>query len=257
MVTQAELQAAIHEKVGAVSTLFVSDVSGGCGQAYEVVIVSDQFEGMPMLKRHRLVNDRLKHEIAAMHAFSQKTYTTRQFEELRAKYAAPAPDVSVPPSPQSTPPRRPAGSRSPAPASIHVPAERDPRAVPELTLTPVTASSGVFKGPDAHESWSPVDTESAAPSFELRSVSRLYHETISSPRFWVALRDTLPRELMHAPTPVLDDASATQSPRSRRPRGEPEAELLFEDFLLSQKQYLSASDVARIRDETGMLGMAG
>ena len=68
----------------------------------------------------------------------------------------------------------------------------------------------------------------------------------------VATRSKRPR-----PKASIDDASATQSPRSRRPRGEPEAELLFEDFLLSQKQYLSASDVARIRDETGMLGMAG
>lgn len=34
-------------------------------------------------------------------------------------------------------------------------------------------------------------------------------------------------------------------------------ERIFEDFFLSQKHHLTASDVARVRDATGMFGMAG
>ena len=102
MVSQTELEHAIHEKVGQIDTLFVSDVSGGCGQAYDIVIVSDQFDGKSTLQRHRLVNDRLKNEIASMHAFSQKTYTTKQFGELKSKYSQQPPTSSSSPSLTST-----------------------------------------------------------------------------------------------------------------------------------------------------------
>jgi len=35
----------------------VKDVSDGCGYKFEVVVVSSQFEGKPLLQRHRLVNE--------------------------------------------------------------------------------------------------------------------------------------------------------------------------------------------------------
>lgn len=75
MVTSDELSAAIRSRVEGVQNVVVSDVSGGCGQAFDVIIVSAAFQGLTTLKRHRLVNDALKEEIASMHAFSQKTYT--------------------------------------------------------------------------------------------------------------------------------------------------------------------------------------
>ena len=31
----------------------VKDVSGGCGSSFEVLVVSSQFEGKPLLQRHR------------------------------------------------------------------------------------------------------------------------------------------------------------------------------------------------------------
>ena len=45
---------------------------GGCGTAFEVVIVSPVFEKKLVLARHRLVNNALKNEIAQIHAFTQK-----------------------------------------------------------------------------------------------------------------------------------------------------------------------------------------
>ncbi|KAK0517991.1 hypothetical protein OC834_003819 [Tilletia horrida] len=80
VVTSAQLEEAIRTKIQNVSALIVSDVSGGCGQAYDVVIVSDVFEGMNSLKRHRLVNESLKEQIAELHAFSQKTMTPAESE---------------------------------------------------------------------------------------------------------------------------------------------------------------------------------
>ncbi|KAI8354818.1 bola protein [Mortierella sp. GBAus27b] len=61
----------------------VVDVSGGCGQSFEVKIVSPVFEGVSMLQRHRMVNSALKDEISCLHAFSQKTYTPSQWNALQ------------------------------------------------------------------------------------------------------------------------------------------------------------------------------
>lgn len=68
-----------------VSHLDIEDQSKGCGDSYAIVIVSEAFNGKSTLARHRMVNDLLKDQIAQMHAFSQKTYTPKQYEELKAK----------------------------------------------------------------------------------------------------------------------------------------------------------------------------
>ncbi|KAJ5138560.1 BolA protein [Penicillium bovifimosum] len=61
----------------------VEDLSGGCGQAFQAVIVSPQFESKNMLARHRLVNSALKTEIAAIHAWTPKCYTPEQWQALQ------------------------------------------------------------------------------------------------------------------------------------------------------------------------------
>ncbi|ORY88823.1 bola protein [Leucosporidium creatinivorum] len=63
------------------------DISGGCGASYEITIVSPSFEGKTTLKRHREVNEKLKAEIAELHAFTQKTYTPAQWEKLNTPTA--------------------------------------------------------------------------------------------------------------------------------------------------------------------------
>jgi stress-induced morphogen len=55
------------------------------GQAFEVVVVSAKFDGMPLLKRHKLVNEAVKEEIKGIHAFSQKTFTPKQWEDSLTK----------------------------------------------------------------------------------------------------------------------------------------------------------------------------
>ena len=63
----------------------MKDTSGGCGQKFEVVVVSPQFEGKRLLERHRLVNECLSKELEQIHAFSQKTYTPEQWVEMNRK----------------------------------------------------------------------------------------------------------------------------------------------------------------------------
>jgi len=80
MLTQGQLRQSLESGINANSDLiayFLSDIqevvdnSGGCGQMFEVVIVSSLFKDKRTLARHRLVNDTLKDEISKVHAFSQ------------------------------------------------------------------------------------------------------------------------------------------------------------------------------------------
>ncbi|KAF2862213.1 bola-like protein [Piedraia hortae CBS 480.64] len=65
------------------SHLEVVDLSGGCGQMYNVTIVSNAFEKKTALQRHRLVNSKLKDEIAAIHAWSTKCFTPEEWERKK------------------------------------------------------------------------------------------------------------------------------------------------------------------------------
>lgn len=49
----------------------MKDLSAGCGQMFEVVIVTPLFEGKRLLARHKIVNESLKEEINKVHAFTQ------------------------------------------------------------------------------------------------------------------------------------------------------------------------------------------
>ncbi|ORZ00656.1 bola protein [Syncephalastrum racemosum] len=80
-ITAETLKATIIEKLQA-EHVEVIDQSGGCGQMFDVLIVSPVFQDKKLLARHRLVNETLKEEIDKVHAFSQKSYTP---DEWKAK----------------------------------------------------------------------------------------------------------------------------------------------------------------------------
>ncbi|KAK9900655.1 bola-like protein [Cystobasidium minutum MCA 4210] len=87
-VTPEQLEDAIRTKIeGGVEHVQIFDISGGCGQSYEVIIVSKAFEKLPTFRRHKLVNAALKAEIAELHAFSQKTFTPEQWQNVEVKVA--------------------------------------------------------------------------------------------------------------------------------------------------------------------------
>ncbi|KAI5993822.1 bola protein [Pisolithus orientalis] len=82
--TREDLEKAIHDSFR-VSHLEIEDQSSGCGANYAIVLVSEDFEGKLSLAKHRMVNEALKEQISQMHAFSQKTFTPKQYEAYLAK----------------------------------------------------------------------------------------------------------------------------------------------------------------------------
>jgi len=66
---------ALRANVAGASHVEVLAEGSGCGQKLKIVIVATAFEGLPMLKQHRLVNAAAKDELAKVHAFNVKTYT--------------------------------------------------------------------------------------------------------------------------------------------------------------------------------------
>ncbi|KAJ9078743.1 hypothetical protein DSO57_1003603 [Entomophthora muscae] len=83
-VTLNQLQESLRSGLNA-SHVEVVDTSGGCGQSFDVIVVSEAFEGINRLQRHRMVNEAAKDEIAKLHAFSQKTFTPTQWAEHSIK----------------------------------------------------------------------------------------------------------------------------------------------------------------------------
>ncbi|KAI8840580.1 bola protein [Chytridium lagenaria] len=80
-IAKAELEKVLLEKIPA-EHVAATDTSDGCGQSFEVIVVAKAFEGKTLLQRHRIVNEAAKTEIAQIHAFSQKSYTPQQWEDL-------------------------------------------------------------------------------------------------------------------------------------------------------------------------------
>ncbi|OJD32689.1 uncharacterized protein BKCO1_3700014 [Diplodia corticola] len=86
-VTPESLKAVLEEKVGAVH-VEIADLSGGCGQMFEAIIVSPQFDKKTTLARHRLVNAALREQIAAIHAWTPKCHTPDEWEKKKAQIQA-------------------------------------------------------------------------------------------------------------------------------------------------------------------------
>ncbi|KAI7777571.1 hypothetical protein LA080_003406 [Diaporthe eres] len=89
-VSEAALKASIIERLNAIH-VDITDMSGGCGQAFSTLIVSPDFAGKNSLKRHRLVNSALKDEIAAIHAWTAKCQTPEEWQKAKAASGGDAP----------------------------------------------------------------------------------------------------------------------------------------------------------------------
>jgi BolA-like protein 3 len=59
--------------------LSVEDTSGGCGSFFAIHVVSEKFNGLMMVKQHRLVNDILKDHIKDIHGMTLNTQTPEKF----------------------------------------------------------------------------------------------------------------------------------------------------------------------------------
>lgn len=65
--------------------LDIQDVSGGCGQFFHVLVVSDAFEGKSQVARHRMVQTAIKSSIQGMHGITLRTLTGKQYRELQGQ----------------------------------------------------------------------------------------------------------------------------------------------------------------------------
>lgn len=65
----------------------IVDHSDGCGAKLELTIVSDAFVGIPLLKRHREVQNHLKERglFEEIHALQIKAWTGEQWEKKKKK----------------------------------------------------------------------------------------------------------------------------------------------------------------------------
>jgi len=130
-----------------------------------------------------------------------------------------APSDALSASATLEPGSRPSGSRS------------KHQRIPSLVLSPSPSeTSGVAE----KDIMLTLDTTSISSPIVHSDLST-YHTTISKPEFWDRLYSFLRTEF------VNDD----------------DAQHAFEDYLLASKGELTASEVARIRDQVGVVGMAG
>ena len=58
----------------------MQDVSGGCGAQFSLVIVADAFEGVPLVRQQRMVNDALKPYFTTVHSLTMQTCATSKWK---------------------------------------------------------------------------------------------------------------------------------------------------------------------------------
>lgn len=59
----------------------------GCGAKVDLKVVSKKFDGVPLLKRHQLVNDMFSEDLSSnrIHALTIKAWTPEQYEKKMSK----------------------------------------------------------------------------------------------------------------------------------------------------------------------------
>lgn len=90
--SQSPSYTSIHSKLTAALTpsfLHLEDTSGGCGTFYRLVIASPSFEGLSLVKQHRLVKEAIKQDIAGIHGLTIHTLTQQQLKEREAAMQQP------------------------------------------------------------------------------------------------------------------------------------------------------------------------
>ncbi len=63
------------------------NVAPGSESHFKVTIVSDEFDGLTLIKRHRLVNTALQQELQIIHALALHTMTAEEWLARAAKVA--------------------------------------------------------------------------------------------------------------------------------------------------------------------------
>lgn len=57
------------------------------GEHFEALVISSEFQGMPLIKQHKLVMNALKDRFATdVHALGLKTFTPEKWEKSKSNY---------------------------------------------------------------------------------------------------------------------------------------------------------------------------
>uniref|UniRef100_A0A3Q3KMJ1 BolA family member 2B n=1 Tax=Mastacembelus armatus TaxID=205130 RepID=A0A3Q3KMJ1_9TELE len=83
-VTSDHIRDRLIQELGAVHVVVEDTSPNRCAASFKVLVVSPQFEGKPLLQRHRMVNTCLAEELKEIHAFEQKTLTPEQWEKQKS-----------------------------------------------------------------------------------------------------------------------------------------------------------------------------
>ena len=67
MTGEDRIKSILQQNFSPNSTIEVNDISGGCGDMYEIHVESEDFIGKRTIKQHKLVTETLKDEIKNMH----------------------------------------------------------------------------------------------------------------------------------------------------------------------------------------------
>uniref|UniRef100_A0A914V0H0 BolA-like protein 1 n=1 Tax=Plectus sambesii TaxID=2011161 RepID=A0A914V0H0_9BILA len=81
MIIREKLTQAFHPShLEVICESHMHNVPKGSEKHFKVSVVSDKFEGLPLIKRHRLVNEALAEELAGpVHALRIDAYPTSQY----------------------------------------------------------------------------------------------------------------------------------------------------------------------------------
>lgn len=74
-ISAESLESKIAERLPGTTLVRAEDQSGGCGQKFDILVVSASFEGKGMLVQHRAVHKAIEEEMRVIHAVTLKTVT--------------------------------------------------------------------------------------------------------------------------------------------------------------------------------------
>ena len=87
--TETDIAKTLDTKLRAnfdITELHIKDVSGGCGQSFQVIVICESFKEIKLLERQKKVNEVLSEEIAKIHAMELKTWTPEQWENKKSQF---------------------------------------------------------------------------------------------------------------------------------------------------------------------------
>jgi stress-induced morphogen len=88
VLTPAYLESRIKASFTDLAHIDVQDTSDGCGSKFIALIVTNSFDGVKRLQRHRMINGKegcLANEMENIHALTLKLHTVKEYEKKLAK----------------------------------------------------------------------------------------------------------------------------------------------------------------------------